>query len=257
MDNYRVEVTVIMPALNEEQNILGALRNTLKSFDEYGLKGEILVVNDGSTDGTEARVNDIMRNEKRVRMIKHATPCGLGASFWDGVDGALGEAIVLLPGDNENFPGEILRYYKLLNDVDIVVPFVFNKEVRSRFRNILSFLYRAIINYTFCTNFNYTNGTLLFRKAVLSDVEYRCRGLFFQTANLITLVKKGYLFAEVPYRLGVRRKGISKAVTFKAFLKVVIGYLRLVRDFYFGGKRSKTTYVIGSITALRKSTAPL
>jgi hypothetical protein len=58
-------------------------------------------------------------------------------------------------------------------------------------------------------------------------------GFFFQTEILIKVAKRGYLFAEVPYKLGLRPEGVSKAVTFSSFLKVVKGYFRLVRDIYF------------------------
>ena len=144
-----LDISVIMPALNEEKNITLAIKNVLKALDEAGIIGEIIVVNDGSRDNTEKLVNDYMQTDKRIRVINHDKPFGIGVSFWDGVDNALSGAIVLLPGDNENDPWEIFRYFKLLEHVDIVIPFVFNKEVRSIFRNTLSFFYRFIINIQF------------------------------------------------------------------------------------------------------------
>jgi len=138
----------------------------------------------------------------------------------------------MMPGDNENDPREIMRYYKLLEHVDIVIPFVFNKQVRSLFRNALSFMYRFIINSTFLVYFNYTNGTILYRKSILDELDYRSRGFFFQTDILIRTVKKGYLFAEVPYSLGARNHGVSKAVSFPSLLQVIKGYLRLTKDIY-------------------------
>jgi len=244
-----------MPALNEEKNIMRAVENVLNSFRELGLSGEIIVVNDGSTDGTEKMVIDFMQTNKQVRLIHHDTPRGIGASFWDGVDHARGGAVVLLPGDNENSPAEIFRYFKLLEHVDIIIPFVFNKEVRSLFRNGLSFVYRFIINSTFAVYFNYTNGTVLYRTSILKEIPFRSMGFFFQTDILIRTVKKGYLFAEVPFRLGVRRQGSSKALTFPSLINVVKGYLRLVRDFYFA-KQIKPSAVFSSdsSTAERKRT---
>ncbi|OGW53582.1 MAG: hypothetical protein A2Y81_05905 [Nitrospirae bacterium RBG_13_43_8] len=225
-----------MPALNEERNILSAINNTLDALDHFDIDGEICVVNDGSTDKTEDLLNEIIRKHTRVKMIKHDVPQGIGASFWDGVDNAIGNIVVMIPGDNENDPMEIFRYTPLLEHVDIVVPFIFNREVRSIFRNALSFIYRFIINTTFVVNFNYTNGTVLYRKSILKDIGHRSESFFFQTDILIRTVKKGYLFAEVPYRLDLRKEGVSKAVSFPSLLKVAQGYLRLARDYY--GKKS-------------------
>jgi hypothetical protein len=117
--------------------------------------------------------------------------------------------------------------------VDAVIPFVFNRQVRSAFRSALSYVYRFIINSTFGVNFNYTNGTILYRKSILSQMNCQSTGFFFQTEILIKVAKKGYLFAEVPYRLGLRPEGVSKAVSFPSFIKVIKGYFRLVKDIYF------------------------
>jgi len=233
MQNNNIDISVIMPALNEEKNISSAINNTLKAFDDFKINGEVVVINDGSTDKTEEIILDYSKKDKRVGLIKHQSPRGIGASFWEGVGSAKGEAVVMLPGDNENDPWETFRYVGLLNHVDVVIPFVFNRQVRSVFRNFLSYTYRFIINSTFGVNFNYTNGTILYRKSILSEMNCKSTGFFFQTEILIKVAKKGYLFAEVPYRLGLRPEGISKAVTFPSFLKVVKGYFRLVRDIYF------------------------
>ncbi|MFH0731396.1 MAG: glycosyltransferase family 2 protein [Candidatus Omnitrophota bacterium] len=228
----RNKLSVIMPALNEEHNILGAIKDTLEAFEIFGIIGEIIVINDGSADRTQAIAEEKAREHpEKIVILKHLKPQGLGASFWEGVDAATGNFIVMLPGDNENDPQEILRYYKLLEHVDIVIPFLFNREVRSIFRNALSYLFRFIINTTFFVNFNYTNGTILYRKSILKESNVYSSGFFFQTDILIRLVKKGYLFAEVPYRVRVRNKGVSKAVSFPSFFQVVRGYLRLLKDF--------------------------
>jgi glycosyltransferase involved in cell wall biosynthesis len=226
-------LTVVMPALNEEKNIGLAIKNTLKALDDFNIDGEIVVVNDGSTDRTDEIVHDMMSEDSRIRILRHESPQGIGASFWEGVNNAIGDILVMLPGDNENDPWEIFRYHRLLEHVDIVIPFIFNKEVRSVFRNALSFIYRFIINTTFFVNFNYTNGTVLYRKSILKELDYRSNSFFFQTDILIRTVKRGYLFAEIPYSLNLRTGGMSKAVTFPSLIKVVKGYLNLLRDYYF------------------------
>ncbi len=249
----KMSLSVIMTALNEEENILAAIDSTLNSFEVFSINGEIVVVNDGSTDQTRELVKEAIKENKHIRLIEHKAPQGIGASFWDGVDNAHGEIVVLLPGDNENNPVEILRYCKLLEHVDIVIPFVFNKEVRPFLRNILSFIYRFIINATFLVNFNYTNGTILYRKIVLRKLKYRSNGFFFQTDILIRLIKRNYLFAEVPYKLSKRETGKSKAISFPSFLQVIKGYLQLLKDHYFVKKsRHLTLLHRDSLTFLRR-----
>ncbi|MFQ5645520.1 MAG: glycosyltransferase family 2 protein [bacterium] len=245
-------LSIIMPSLNEEKNIRSAVKCTLEAFDDFKIGGEVIVVNDGSTDRTSELVTGMMKSDDRISMISHDTPQGIGASFWDGVDNARGETVSMFPGDNENEPGEILRYCELMNQVDMVVPFIYNKEVRSLSRNGLSFLYRFIINTTFGINLNYTNGTVMYRKTILKELDYRNPGFFFQTDILIRLVKSGYLFAEVPCRLGIRNVGKSKAVSFPSLVEVAKGYLRLVKSCYGKGK-SNGKIVNDTLTAKRYS----
>lgn len=247
-----LRISIVMPSLNEENNILSAIKDTLQAFDDFNINGEIIVINDGSTDGTRRIVEEAMSSNRRIRLINHDTPLGIGASFWDGVRNAKGEVVSMFPGDNENDPWETLQYYMLLEHVDIIIPFVFNRQVRSIFRNTLSFLYRFIINSTFLVNFNYTNGTILYRKSVLDELNVTSKGFFFQTDILIRSVKKGYLFAEVPYRLNMRSSGKSKAVSFPSLMKVITGYFNLIKDIYFSNKnKSDGKFAEGSSTARR------
>jgi len=249
-----LKLSIIMPALNEEDNIREAIDNSLEAIRTFGIDGEIIVVNDGSSDRTQKIIEEKAEEYKNIiRIIRHDKPKGIGASFWDGVDGANGNIIVMIPGDNENDPKETLRYYMLLEHVDIVIPFIFNREVRSAFRNALSLIFRFVINTTFLVNFNYTNGTVLYRKSILKELDYHSNSFFFQTDMLVRAVKKGYLFAEVPYRLGVRKKGSSKAISFPSFLKVAKGYIKLVKDYYFSKDSAKSSrFTSDSLTAARR-----
>lgn len=235
-------ISVIVPALNEEKNILSTLANIISALKDFGIKGEIIVVNDGSTDSTPLLVEKRMKeNPGIIRMINHDKPKGIGASFWDGVDRARGDAVVMIPGDNENDAKEILRYYGLTEQVDMVIPFILNKEVRPFFRKILSSLYRFIINTTFGVNFRYTNGTILYRKSALKKLVHRSNGFFFQTDILIRLVKRGHLFAEVPCWLGSRKGGTSKAIALSSLVQLIKEYLHLVGDYFFKKEKNGKT----------------
>lgn len=244
-------ISIIVPALNEEKNIQDAINNILEALHDFGVKGEIIIVNDGSSDKTEELVRLAMERNNHIKMVKHDKPLGIGASFWDGVDSARGNIVVMLPGDNENDPWEIFRYLELLEHVDIVIPFIFNREIRPFLRNALSFIYRFIINTTFLVNFNYTNGTALYRMSLLKELAYRSKGFFFQTDILIRIAKKGYLFAEVPYRVGLRKSGTSKAISFPSLLQVIRGYFNLVKDYYFKRNTKTKTFAVDSISAKR------
>jgi len=246
-------ITLVMPALNEEANVRSAVERCLAAFDRMGIAGEVVVVNDGSTDRTPQIVEETARSDPRVRMVSHPSPRGIGASFRDGVLAARGEAVAMMPGDDENDPAETLRYLPLLAHVDLVVPFVFNKDVRCGKRNRYSALYLTLINLAFGQRFNYTNGTVIYRRCVLADAPNRSDGFFFQTENVVRAAQAGYLFAEVPYRLDVRRGGGSKAVSLKSLRAVTRDFLSLF--FEIKGKAGRTELASGSVSAKRRKTS--
>lgn len=70
-------LSVIMTALSEERNIVPAIRSTLKAFEDLNIKGEIIAVNDGSTDHTEALIQKMRAQDPRVQMLKHEKPEGI------------------------------------------------------------------------------------------------------------------------------------------------------------------------------------
>jgi glycosyltransferase involved in cell wall biosynthesis len=244
------KISVIVPALNEENNITRAIESIIESFNKIQCSGEIIVVNDGSVDKTESIVSVFIKKYQFVRMIKHDKSKGIGASFWDGVSVAQGEFVTLSPGDAENNVYEILRYLPLMDHVDIVVPFVYNREARSLNRRIISKLYKAIINFSFGMLLNYMNGSVLYRRCVLQSFTLKSNGFFFQTELLIKALKKGYLYAEVPSALQQRDFGESKALTLKSLLKVITGYISMMAEVYLFNKNDKLIEP-DSITAQR------
>ena len=230
-----VALTVVVPALNEEANIPGLLRATAAALERLAVAWEVIVVDDGSTDRTGEKVRAFMASEPRVRMLRHEKPGGIGGAFWAGVREAKGEFLTFLPGDHENEPEEILRYYGLLKDVDFVVPFVFDMSNRPWFRSCLSRLFTLIINTSFGVKFNYTNGTVLYRRSLLLELNHQSAGFLFTTDIVVRLARRGYLFAEVPYRLRDRAAGASKATSLKSLRRVISEYLRLMADCYVQG----------------------
>ena len=249
----KIDISFLMPALNEEANIADALEHARLAFARYGLKGEIVVVDDGSTDATPRIVAEKIAEEggERIRLIRHSHPQGVGAAFRTGLKEARGEVVAFMPGDDENEPGEILLYYHLLKEVDMIVPFVYNKEIRPARRNLISSIYRMIINISFGVNFNYTNGTVLYRRSILAGCPNKSNGFFFQTENIVRAARRGYLFAEVPYRLDVRASGESKAVSLKSLISVIKNYLDLIKESYFSPRSSHIPLVPDSISVKR------
>jgi phenylacetate-CoA ligase len=229
-------LSVIIPALNEENSIAFVLKDTLQAFRNLSVKGEIVVVNDGSCDGTQNIVQSFVKENRNVKLIRHDKPMGIGKAFWDGVLQSKGEYVTMLPGDNENIPEETIQYISLAKENDVIVPFVENAYVRPLFRRIISKLFTAIVNNTFGTSFQYTNGTNIYKSSNLTAISLMSKGFFYQTEILIKLALSGASFIEVPYLLSTKKPNKTKAISLKSFCRVIIDYIGLVWYFIKNGK---------------------
>lgn len=233
---YEYEISMIMPALNEEENIKESIDNCVESLEALNINGEIIVVNDGSHDNTGQIVEDMMKQNPNIRIITNKFPNGVGTSFWKGVQSAKGEIVVFIPGDAENDSYETLKYIHLLEHTDLVIPYVYNKCARSLFRRILSKTYKYILNFSFGIEIKYLNGTVMYRKKILRNIKLHSTGFFFQAELIVKSLRSGYLYAEVPYKIKQRVFGDSKAVKFKSLMVIFKDYLHILIDNYIGKK---------------------
>ncbi|WP_116133628.1 glycosyltransferase family 2 protein [Tropicimonas sp. IMCC34043] len=106
------EVSIIVPMKNEEENVAPLVSDILAACD--GQDFEVIVVNDGSTDTTEAVARGLAERDPRVRVLSHPRSAGQSAAVHSGVKAARGRVICTLDGDGQNPPGELPKLYRPL-----------------------------------------------------------------------------------------------------------------------------------------------
>jgi glycosyltransferase involved in cell wall biosynthesis len=116
-----LKYSIIFPAYNEGKTIALALRETANVFDALGATYEIIVVDDGSTDDTAQRVNDLARRHERIRLIRHTQNSGKGKAVQTGVAASKGTYMLFLDCDLSTHPKTILSFLPLLQTADIII----------------------------------------------------------------------------------------------------------------------------------------
>lgn len=116
-----VELSIIAPAHNEEENIAGLVEDVRVAMEGSGVTFEMILVNDGSTDGTEDCIVEQMGRHDWLRSFRMlGTPEGSGngqsAAFYAGIRAARGGLIALLDADRQNDPGDLPGMLKLLRE---------------------------------------------------------------------------------------------------------------------------------------------
>ena len=230
-------LSIIVPAKNEEVEIANTIHGAFKSLAKFGLSGEVIAVNDGSTDQTETILVNLQKNYPSLRVITHSESQGLGAAFLSGIQSAKMDYAFLLPGDNENDPESVMVHVQDLNQEDVLVTYVENPEERSAFRQKLSRSYTHIINLAFGHKLKYFNGTSLYKVSVIKKINLESRGFFFTAEILLKLLRGDAKYKEVPIRLTSVKQTKSQALSWKSLKEVIKGFSRMLYWQYVVSRR--------------------
>jgi dolichol-phosphate mannosyltransferase len=231
-------LTVMIPSLNEESNLRPQVEALLEAARGRVSDLEILLMNDGSTDGTRAVAEDLARDDPRIRVVNHVQPRGLGFCYREGVLLATKAHYMFIAGDNQ-FPGDqIALLLDQLGNADVVIHNITNMRVRPLGRRVLSSGFTALLNTLLGLDVPYYNGCVIHRLDLLREVAQTTDGFAYQAEILVTLLKGGASHVTVDCTMIERRSGRSKAFQFKNVLSVVATVGRLsLRHHRKGGKR--------------------
>jgi glycosyltransferase involved in cell wall biosynthesis len=144
MENERPDVSVVIPLYNEAENLEQLHSELGASLESMGRSYEVILVDDGSQDGTLERLLEIEARDPRVRVLRLRRNFGQTAAFSAGFDHARGEIVVTSDGDLQNDPADIPRLVAKLDEgYDMVCGWrrdrkdPLSKRLPSRFANRL------------------------------------------------------------------------------------------------------------------------
>ncbi len=174
-------VTVVLPAFNEAENLPPLLARVSAALKRTGYNFKILVVNDGSTDGTA----DVLKNapaECQVEVVSHPKNLGLGAAIRSGLLAATQRdgIVVTMDADNSHDPAIIVQMIQRIRDgYDLVIASRFQDggrviglQLHRRFLSwAASSMMRVVCRYANVRD--YTSGYRAYRASILRDLQTR------------------------------------------------------------------------------------
>jgi glycosyltransferase involved in cell wall biosynthesis len=203
------ELSVVVPLYNEEANVLplyAAVRSALGEEAAW----ELLLVDDGSSDGTVDRAREVSRADGRVTLVRLSRNFGQTAAMQAGFDHAVGRVVVSMDGDLQNDPRDIPKVVSVLEEgYDVVAGYRVHRQDHVLTRKVPSWVANRIIRWITGVSIR-DNGCSL--KAFRREVFDRVR-LYSDMHRFIPAVAAGTAGAritEVPVRHHARQHGRSK-----------------------------------------------
>lgn len=211
-----MKLSIVIPCFNEVDSIEMVLSNINKYYNE---EKEIIIVDDGSTDGTRKILNNFKQTEN-LKIIFLDKNYGKGFALKSGFKVAVGDIVLIQDADLEYDP----RDYKNLllpfmeSDADVVYGSRFLGYKYSRLHYFSHYLANKILTFisNLFTNLNMTDmetGYKVFKKDVINSIDIKEKSFGVEPEITIKLAKKKFKFFEVPISYNGRSYSEGKKIT--------------------------------------------
>ena len=211
--------SVVIPALDEGENIAELFGELAATFRKHDLDGEVVFVDDGSSDSSLEIAEREGHRLNRLKIKRHRLNLGKTEALLTGVRAAETDWIVLFDADLQHSPEEIPRF---LTEVEKGYDIVCGRKVGTYKKRRVSGIYNWLSRKAFGVPVRDLNSMKIFRKTVLEDIHLRHDWHRF---FVVLAHARGYRTGEIDIELYPRRRGTPK---YTGTGRVFVGFLDLV-----------------------------
>jgi len=211
LDGEPLDLTFIVLAYNEEGGLRATVEDCIAWMRASRRVASILIMNDGSTDGTRSIADDLAREYANVRayhMPKNEGQFAVLRTAWRIVDTAYCAGI---PGDNQFDMRSFDMFVPHIGSYDVVLGFPNNEEVRERSRALLSYLWRIYLLGLYGISMVYLAGLVVVPVDLVLRIETRSGGFLGWYETMVRICLSGATVIQLPFVMREREGGVSKA----------------------------------------------
>jgi dolichol-phosphate mannosyltransferase len=212
-----MKLSIVIPAHNEQDCLLQTVTQIVNTLQREGIRHEVLIVNDNSTDDTLLVCQQLAVDYPTVRYVCNQPPNGFGFAVRRGLEDFDGDAVAIVMADASDEPEDVVAgYYKLLEGYDCVFGSRFIKGGKvvdyPTHKLLINRLANWFIKVLFGLPYNdTTNAFKLYRRDVIDGIQPLLSHHFNLTVELpLKAIVRGYSYTIIPIRWYNRQVGISK-----------------------------------------------
>ncbi|MCJ8278170.1 MAG: glycosyltransferase family 2 protein [Bdellovibrionales bacterium] len=226
-DSYKYEVSVLIPAYNEEATILFVINSVVKT--EFSSNFEIIIVDDGSTDQTQKLIEQYKNKNPQVNLkYFYQENQGKGGAIHTAIQHSEGEILIVQDADMEYTPSDFPALLKPFEDGAQVVYGSRNLNTEDREHSGLLFYWGGIL-VTIVTNLLYSSkltdeatGYKVFHAKIFEQFNFKHKDFAWEPEITAKILKKKIKIHEVPITYHPRSKAEGKKITWKDGVKAVL-----------------------------------
>jgi glycosyltransferase involved in cell wall biosynthesis len=225
-----MRVTVAIPAYDEVTSLGAVVAEARAELAAIGLAddGEVLIVDDGSTDGTSALADELATASANVRVVHHGHNRGFSGAMRSSFRESRGDWIFLAPADGQSSMSDLRRFLEVSSSADIVVG-VRESRADHAGRRILSRAFHLIARSLLSIPVREFSSIFLFRRALLDAMPLRSRdnGATMLPEVLFRAHSRGATIVTVTVPHFARRSGRPKGGQLSVVLITLVELVRI------------------------------
>lgn len=191
-------ISVVLPAFNEEANLWSTVNDAIAALDRIGASFEIIIVDDGSRDGTAEVCRKLRALHRSIMLIRHPSNRGYGAALRSGFGAARHELVFFTDADGQFRFDELPLFLSCIESVNAVIGYrvdrrdPWHRKVISRVGNWFARTFLAIR----ARDINCAYKVL--KRESLRKLPLRCEGVMISTELLALAGRAGWKLCELP-----------------------------------------------------------
>jgi len=214
-----VSISVFFPCYNEQENVGRTVEKALEVMQQFDADFEVIIVDDGSSDGTRQIADEIAGRDKRVKVMHHQHNLGYGAALQSGFKAATKELVFYTDGDGQFDINEMLPLLDLMDQYDIVSCYRLNRQ-DSLIRKINGWCWTRLVCLMFGLKIRDIDCAFkLYKREIFDKIELSSTGALIDAEILARAARKGYRITQKGVHHYPRTAGAQSGASLRVVLR--------------------------------------
>lgn len=214
-----VSISVFFPCYNEQDNVTRVTEQAVAVLEKLNADFEVIIVNDGSSDGTGRIADELTGRNDRIKVVHHHTNLGYGAALQSGFKAATKELVFYTDGDGQFDINEMPPLLEFMEQYDIVSCYRMNRQ-DNIVRRINAWCWTKLVCLLFSMKIRDIDCAFkLYKREIFDNINLVSTGALIDTEVLARAIRKGYRVVQHGVHHYPRTAGAQTGANLRVILR--------------------------------------